>query len=80
MIKTIVHYSDLHLRLYKYHERDKGILETALNEWKDIKPDRIVFTGDLVHSKKSDDTRINKVVKLVDDRNSKNMPHCISYR
>ena len=51
MIKTIVHYSDLHLKLYKYHERDKGILETALNEWKEIKPDRIIFTGDLVHSK-----------------------------
>ena len=51
MIKTIVHYSDLHLKLYKYHERDKSILETALNEWKEIKPDRIIFTGDLVHSK-----------------------------
>jgi|TARA_R110001606_G_scaffold386720_3_gene550924 DNA repair exonuclease SbcCD nuclease subunit len=51
MIKTIVHYSDLHLKLYKYHERDKSILESALNDWKKIKPDRIVFTGDLVHSK-----------------------------
>ncbi len=46
MIKTIVHYSDLHLKLYKYHQRDKGILENALEEWKEIKPDRIVFTGD----------------------------------
>ena len=51
MITTIVHYSDLHLKLYKYHERDKSILERALNEWKDINPDRIIFTGDLVHSK-----------------------------
>tara|TARA_R110002020_G_scaffold329497_1_gene545303 strand:+ start:161 stop:940 length:780 start_codon:yes stop_codon:yes gene_type:complete len=51
MIKTIVHYSDLHLKLYKYHERDRSILETALKEWAEIKPDRIVFTGDLVHSK-----------------------------
>ena len=51
MIKTIVHYSDLHLKLYKHHQRDKNILKTALNEWKEIKPDRIVFTGDLVHSK-----------------------------
>ena len=51
MIKTIVHYSDLHLKLYKYHERDKLVLLTALKEWQSIKPDRIVFTGDLVHSK-----------------------------
>ena len=51
MIKTIVHYSDLHLKLYKHHQRDKNILKTALNEWKEIKPDRIIFTGDLVHSK-----------------------------
>tara|TARA_R110000803_G_scaffold39315_5_gene84858 strand:+ start:2412 stop:3191 length:780 start_codon:yes stop_codon:yes gene_type:complete len=51
MIKTIVHYSDLHLKLYKYHERDKVVLSDALKEWKSIKPDRIVFTGDLVHSK-----------------------------
>ena len=51
MIKTIVHYSDLHLKLYKHHQRDKNILKTALNEWKKINPDRIVFTGDLVHSK-----------------------------
>ncbi len=51
MIKTIVHYSDLHLKLYKYHERDRSILEAALKEWEEIKPDRIVFTGDLVHSK-----------------------------
>ena len=51
MIKTIVHYSDLHLRLYKYHERDKKVLTQALDEWREIKPDRIVFTGDLVHSK-----------------------------
>jgi DNA repair exonuclease SbcCD nuclease subunit len=51
MIKTIVHYSDLHLKLYKYHERDKAILKKAIEEWVQIKPDRIVFTGDLVHSK-----------------------------
>ena len=51
MIKTIVHYSDLHLKLYQYHARDKAILENALIQWKEIQPDRIVFTGDLVHSK-----------------------------
>ena len=51
MINTIIHYSDLHLKLYKQHKRDKKILEQALKEWIKIKPDRIVFTGDLVHSK-----------------------------
>jgi hypothetical protein len=26
-------------------------MEDAINQWKEIEPDRIVFTGDLVHSK-----------------------------
>tara|TARA_R100001163_G_C5053628_1_gene190187 strand:+ start:842 stop:1630 length:789 start_codon:yes stop_codon:yes gene_type:complete len=50
-VKKIIHYSDLHLKLYKQHGRDKKVLEEALIQWKKIKPDRIVFTGDLVHSK-----------------------------
>jgi DNA repair exonuclease SbcCD nuclease subunit len=29
----------------------KSILETAIEQWKELEPDRIVFTGDLVHSK-----------------------------
>lgn len=51
MIKKIVHFSDLHIRLFKDHELYKKVLEQALSEWSSIKPDRIVFTGDLVHSK-----------------------------
>lgn len=51
MVKTIVHYSDLHLKLFKQHDRDVEVLKIALKEWSTIKPDRIVFTGDLVHSK-----------------------------
>ena len=51
MIKTLIHFSDLHIRLFKDHDLYKSILETAINQWKDLKPDRIVFTGDLVHSK-----------------------------
>ena len=51
MIKRLVHFSDLHIRLFKDHDLYRSILETALKEWKSIKPDRIVFTGDLVHSK-----------------------------
>ncbi len=51
MIKRLVHFSDLHVRLFKDHDLYKQILTQALSEWKALKPDRIVFTGDLVHSK-----------------------------
>jgi DNA repair exonuclease SbcCD nuclease subunit len=51
MIKKLVHFSDLHVRLFKDHQLYKSILEDAFNQWREIKPDRIVFTGDLVHSK-----------------------------
>lgn len=51
MIKTLVHFSDLHLRLFKDHDLYRKILIDMLNQFKEIKPDRIVFTGDLLHSK-----------------------------
>ena len=51
MIKTIIHFSDLHIRLFKDHDLYKSILEEAINQWRELEPDRIVFTGDLVHSK-----------------------------
>ena len=51
MIKTLVHFSDLHVRLYKDHDLYRSILETAIEQWKELSPDRIIFTGDLVHSK-----------------------------
>ena len=51
MIKKIVHFSDLHIRLYKDHDLYRSILESAIEQWKELSPDRIVFTGDLVHSK-----------------------------
>lgn len=51
MINKIVHFSDLHIRLFKDHDLYKKILMDALEQWKELKPDRIVFTGDLVHSK-----------------------------
>lgn len=51
MINKIIHFSDLHVRLFKDHDLYRGILEDALKQWKEQKPDRIVFTGDLVHSK-----------------------------
>ena len=51
MVKKIIHFSDLHIRLFKDHDLYRSILNEALLEWKELNPDRIVFTGDLVHSK-----------------------------
>ena len=51
MINKIVHFSDLHIRLFKDHDLYRNILIDMLDRFKDINPDRIVFTGDLVHSK-----------------------------
>jgi DNA repair exonuclease SbcCD nuclease subunit len=51
MIKRLIHFSDLHLKLFKDHDLYREILQLALNEWKTLQPDRITFTGDLLHSK-----------------------------
>jgi len=51
MVKKIIHFSDLHIRLYKDHDLYRSILEKAIEQWRELEPDRIVFTGDLVHSK-----------------------------
>jgi DNA repair exonuclease SbcCD nuclease subunit len=51
MINKICHFSDLHIRLFKDHELYKRILIQMLEKFREIQPDRIVFTGDLVHSK-----------------------------
>ena len=51
MIQKLVHFSDLHIRLFKDHELYRGILVDMFEQFKEINPDRIVFTGDLVHSK-----------------------------
>ena len=51
MIKRLIHFSDLHIRLFKDHDLYKKVMESAFKEWEALKPDRIVFTGDLVHSK-----------------------------
>ena len=51
MIRKIIHFSDLHVRLFKDHSLYRNILTEAFEQWKQIAPDRIVFTGDLVHSK-----------------------------
>jgi DNA repair exonuclease SbcCD nuclease subunit len=51
MIKKLVHFSDLHLKLFKDHDLYRGILNVMLENFREIKPDRIIFTGDLLHSK-----------------------------
>lgn len=51
MINKIVHFSDLHLRLFKDHDLYRDILRNMMSQFQELKPDRIVFTGDLVHSK-----------------------------
>ena len=51
MVNKLVHFSDLHIRLFKDHDLYREIMSDAFKQWKEIKPDRIVFTGDLVHSK-----------------------------
>lgn len=51
MIKKLVHFSDLHLKLFKDHDLYQLVLTDMLNQFKDIQPDRILFTGDLLHSK-----------------------------
>lgn len=51
MINKLIHFSDLHIKLFKDHEQYRKILENAISQWKELGPDRIVFTGDLVHSK-----------------------------
>jgi len=51
MIKKLVHFSDLHIRLFKDHDQYRGIITDMVSKFKTQKPDRIVFTGDLVHSK-----------------------------
>ena len=72
MINKIVHFSDLHLRLFKDHDLYKLILIDALDQWKKINPDRIVFTGDLVHSKNQMTPELIKMVTWLLNECSKN--------
>ena len=51
MIKKLVHFSDLHLKLFKDHDLYRLVLTDMLDKFREIKPDRITFSGDLLHSK-----------------------------
>lgn len=65
MINKLIHFSDLHIRLFKDHDLYKSILEDATNQWKELQPDRIVFTGDLVHSKNQMTPELIEMVRWV---------------
>jgi DNA repair exonuclease SbcCD nuclease subunit len=71
MIKKLVHFSDLHLRLIKDHDLYKTILTDMFNQFKEIKPDRVVFSGDLVHSKNQVSPELIEMVRWVLDECSK---------
>tara|TARA_R110001583_G_scaffold79358_1_gene214338 strand:- start:16623 stop:17405 length:783 start_codon:yes stop_codon:yes gene_type:complete len=65
MINSILHFSDLHLKLYKGHEQYRNVLRKCFKRWEEIKPDRIVFTGDLVHSKNQITPELIEMVRWV---------------
>ncbi len=65
MIKKLVHFSDLHLRLFKDHDLYRKILTDMLNQFREIKPDRVVFTGDLVHSKNQMTPELIEIVSWI---------------
>lgn len=71
MIKKLVHFSDLHLRLIKDHDLYKTILMDMFNQFKEIQPDRVVFTGDLVHNKNQVSPELIEMVRWVLDECSK---------
>lgn len=71
MIKKLVHFSDLHLRLIKDHDLYKTILTDMFNQFKEIQPCRICFTGDLVHSKNQVSPELIEMVRWVLDECSK---------
>ena len=65
MIKKLTHFSDLHIRLFKDHDLYRDIIRDMLSRFEQIKPDRIVFTGDLVHSKNKMTPELIEIVAWV---------------
>jgi DNA repair exonuclease SbcCD nuclease subunit len=65
MIKKLTHFSDLHIRLFKDHDLYRDIIRDMLSRFEQIKPDRILFTGDLVHSKNQMTPELIEIVAWV---------------
>lgn len=51
MINTIVHLADIQFRTFKRHLEFKAVSDTFFDHMKKLNPDRIVITGDIVHSR-----------------------------
>ena len=51
MIQSVIHTSDIHIRLFKRHEEYMEQFEKFFKECEKEQPDRITVVGDLVHSK-----------------------------
>jgi len=65
MIDRIIHFSDLHIRMFKDHDLYRDVLSEAFIQWRDLSPDRIVFTGDLVHNKNQMTPELFKMIEWV---------------
>ena len=65
MISKLTHFSDLHIRLFKDHDLYRDIIRDMLSRFEQIKPDRIIFTGDLVHSKNQMTPELIEIVAWV---------------
>jgi DNA repair exonuclease SbcCD nuclease subunit len=51
MIEKIAHIADIHFRNIQRHEEFRAICENFIDQMVNIKPDRIVIAGDIVHSR-----------------------------
>lgn len=64
-INKIVVFSDLHIRLLKRHDEYRKVLTEMFNEFRKIKPDRILFLGDLLHSKNQTSSELFEITSWV---------------
>ncbi len=71
MIKKILHFSDLHIKMYKEHDLYKDLLVNFFKKAKEENPDRIVFTGDLVHNKNQMTPELVSMISYVLQESSK---------
>lgn len=70
-IKSIVHVADIHFRTYQRHVEFRAVCDYFLDKMDKIKPDRIVITGDIVHSRNQLTPELVNEVKTFLDECSK---------
>lgn len=72
MINKIVHIADIHFRTYQRHNEFRAVCEYFLHKMDDIKPDRIVIAGDIVHSRNQlTPELVNEVTWFLDECSKK---------